>query len=193
MNLRDKLAQLTERVRGVLPDPAKEDGLEHIFRTYEGVFAPNFIVWMSRVHRLCGNPTARAALWGNLRCELENDHPGMLFWMCRDVDTEYDHCHRTEPFARAIDDRCYDLLDGLSILAALETTSRVFIAWMKEAAPTLGLSDTKYLDVHGEADDEHADSLVKAYEAESAGTRHDPDPALLMVFALLRAIFVPHN
>lgn len=178
--------------------PLKLSGIwSNVFLTYANVFTSRFIPWLEAVEANCRSPVARQAVRSNLLCEIHDDHPSLLRKMISSGSTLVSfksvslHARLT-PFLNAIDQRVSRQFHGLVIVTAFELASLHFVPWMQLAAKRkrARAEYTRYLDVHGEADREHADQLVAALHAEAEMT-DDPDPAvsLALVQAVIKGIF----
>lgn len=202
------LEDLQTKVAQYVPESLHAGAVASRLITYRDVIAPNFVPWMAQVWVRCWSNIARVACQENLRCEVAEDHPGMLRRYATEVDS-----HRIRQqiqslecltskvglltphinFITAVVQR--SAIDGLLVMAGLEKASIVFIPRMRKWGEDLGFRDFEYVDKHGIADIEHANDLRNAVEAEANEEGIEPNvltesPALTAVNTLLYRIFV---
>jgi hypothetical protein len=205
------LHALSEQTREILPSipDLSDEQLARVLLVYRALVEPYFIPMLAYTFPKCRSSVAREACRSNLLCEVSEDHPRMLNDFVKPALAHLDEqsvgwyirarggaSQIIEPLmAPARFPRTF-ILNALVTLAALETTSQVFIPWLAEAAKRLGATDFTYTEKHGIADIAHADEFAKAVEAE-AQTVDDPagsqfvalDDALPKVFSFLSLIF----
>lgn len=182
------------------PPADSETKKRFMIAKYTAAFAVNFTDWIGKTHPWVRSPEARFALDDNLRCEQKQDHVGMLLrftTQCKAVP-EREHYDAVAREVADIRDLFKDVrvagLTGLVLLAILENTSEVFIPRLEDWARSMGCTDLEYTSVHGEADVEHSDTLLKALEVEVDMMKSDDIDFLLanpteLAISLLIKIF----
>jgi hypothetical protein len=172
--------------------------------TYGEVIGKNFLPWMKGTGRSAISNVAREATFDNIRCEEEDDHPGMLRTFVAPVTQRA--TPEVKAKARAVVDElapvvaqltrlCEVAPCGIHLMALLENTAVDFIAWMyPNLADRFDLNRT-YLNVHGVADQAHADAFVTAFEAERGHVewRREIDETTDLAVRLLTKIFTSHK
>jgi hypothetical protein len=154
------------------PPADRETKKRFMIAKYTAAFAVNFTDWIGKTRPWVRSPEARFALDDNQRCEQEQDHVGMLlrFAMQCDATPEREHYDAVAQKVADIRGLFKDVraagLTGLVLLAILENTSMVFIPQLERWAREVGCTDLEYTSVHGEADAEHSNALLKASEVE---------------------------
>ncbi len=180
MDFRENIKKLRGEVLILLPkiEDTPVDKISEIFLTYDALIRPNFIMWLMLNKPNLKSNVAIKACKDNLDCEITDNHPQMLLnFMEPIIRSNINNAEVTLAVNEKIKNslrlisKITELstksLEGLYIMAILENTSVEFIAWMKKASAKLDLTNKRYLDVHGEADIEHADEFINAIEAES--------------------------
>ncbi len=172
------IERLKQRITEFLPDVHAMDKaeLELVFVVYADLIVPNFVPWMAKAWTMTRSPIARDACYDNLKCEVNDDHPlmlrklvfglslGKINWAVLAAAMRLRDGQRV---TRTITERLdHSSVYGLMLMAALENASLVFIPWMKQAADRLEIENRQYLEVHGEADVDHATTFITATEAE---------------------------
>ncbi len=156
-------------------DGCSRDQLTELIVRYRLLIGSNFAVWLAATWLGCGSEEARAACHGNLVCEVNGDHPGMLDAFARQVSGYDDVVRRVQSglvagraVARDITARiCLDRdagggLFGLTVLTYLECASACFIPALEKAGAVLGFANFEYVECHGAADAAHAVELAGA-------------------------------
>lgn len=179
-DINKEIAELRTAVRGMMPTSFDPHTAILILLTYERVFRPNFILWLTLTKNACRSSHARAVCEDNLGCEIKDNHPLLLLELVlplvRRSATEPDigeivalaskRAYLAESKANLVQ-ICSDPMGGLIAMAAFENASLEFVPWMREVAEPLHLVRKKYLDVHGEADIAHAAAFPGAFLAEA--------------------------
>lgn len=184
LSVRETLAALkAETDRMLQPVESLSDRqLAITMHVYERLIRPYFISQIATVEVFCRSEVARAACADNFRCEVEEDHRGMLRrftaqadgWL-EDPEVAETVRQKTSPAVlrqlilplRDLIDCSENAVSGLWVLGGLETSSQAFIPWKGGAARRLGMKDNEYLAKHGVADIAHADEFAAAIEAEA--------------------------
>lgn len=120
------------------------------------------------------NELTRYTIQENLRCEKEQDHPGLLYHLlcqAKAAPTAEDVAHM-EPVMRQIRDfqrktRTIGLFGTLHF-TMIENTSLVFVPDVGERAKRRGATDFTYINIHGDADAAHASAFIQASIAEAS-------------------------
>lgn len=154
---------------------------------YIAAIEGNFVSWMAATAVSCRSLQARFAVEENLYVEMHENHPGMLRSFAKAAGSE--PCLEDFQAVQVEVDKIRVLvgemsgLKNLTLMAALENTSAVFIPVLAELARNAGSKDLSYTDIHGEADVAHAEQFLWALEYES---KHytDPEVATQMVLEL---------
>lgn len=174
------------RIRGILPDPSKltDELAGAVLTKYEAMFAPNFTDLLDAVQRCAVAIKAARALSEHLRTERLEAHAELLrdFVASSRARPGMDwrpvaHTHLcNHVFTRVTGERGMEnSVFGVAVIALLENTSLDFIPVLRQAGEVVGATNVEYLDLHGEADIEHAEGLrralfkeVRMYELEDA-------------------------
>lgn len=165
------------RIRGILPDPSKltDELAGAVLTKYEAMFAPNFIDLLEGVERSARATEATHVLIENLRSERLEAHAELLrdFVASSRARPGMDwrpvaHTHLcNHVFTRVTGERGMEnSVFGVAVIALLENTSLDFIPVLRRAGEVVGATDVEYLDLHGEADIEHAEALRHALAQE---------------------------
>lgn len=157
-----------------IPDHKRTLHWKIMIRHYTTTFEGNFLSWMAAAHLSARSPYAKFASAENLEVELRDNHPGMLKSFLTGchlsmTDVAYNEMQlEIQVIRTAISDNLGTPY-ALALMALLENLSLVFIPFLRVAANELDADDEayRYLDVHGEADIEHADQFVKALVSEA--------------------------
>jgi hypothetical protein len=115
----------------------------------------------------------RYTIQENLRCEKEQDHPGLLYDLLRQANaapTAADIAYM-EPIMKQIRDYQRQTkimgLFGTLHFTMIENTSLAFVPDIGERAKRLGATDFLYINIHGDADAAHASAFINASMAEA--------------------------
>jgi hypothetical protein len=144
-----------------------------VIARYTAAVMGNFTNWLGWSIPSVRNEYARYALTNNLRCELKQDHIGMLHQLAKSCsavpDQEAYLCIQPEltMIRQLFVDTNTAGLVGTTVCAVLENTSLIFIPDLARLAEQCGCTDFTYTTVHGEADIEHALMLAEALEYEA--------------------------
>ena len=139
---------------------------------YTAGVAGEFQAWLGIAYAYARHEDAQRALKNNLRCELGQDHIGMLYKFARQVGAypTPDHRRYVEEHIKRLRLLFADTLNvglaGLTVLTVLETASQVFIPVLADVAKSLGAKDLTYTNVHGEADAPHSNAFLHALVLE---------------------------
>lgn len=141
---------------------------------YTAAFAAEFQAWLGATHLFVRNEQARCVLAKNIRCEFDGDHIGLLYDFAQQFDTEspssldryWISAYLGDVRRLFINSGGSSGLRGLAALTLLENTSLVFIPILEAAAARSGIAPHTYTQVHGRADIEHSQELLRALEAE---------------------------
>lgn len=149
---------------------------------YTAAVAAEFQVLLGGTYAFARHEIAQLALKENIRCEMCNDHIGMLYnFACQAkalptiADREWVRPN-VEELRRIFCDPNTMGLVGVTVLGILENTSELFIPVLTKAGKIAGVKDFTYTNVHGEADIAHSNAFVKAMNAEwDAGYKYPGD------------------
>lgn len=169
---------------------------------YQDSIEPRFVNWLSQTWQRCPYQSyARHVLGENDACERAQDHPWLLHRCSKSLRAqassetlqEAEQRHQTaRPHLETISQICDhgSLVDAVFIIAALEQTSNLFIPELRASAVSLGTTDTEYWDIHGAADQQHANeagqALLEIIGQEGVVPSQQSQTA---VIGFLRAIF----
>lgn len=146
---------------------------KRVLGRYAAAIAPNFSPWIALTYPWVNHEKAQYALKDNLRCELVEDHVSMLedfaYLQSHCIVDEIDICHVIDPLRQIrkifrVPERAG--VNGLLLLAVLETASLEFIPVLEECGRRRGVKDFTYTQKHGEADIAHSQAFVEAFTAE---------------------------
>jgi hypothetical protein len=204
---RDTVAAVRMTVRNALPDAEhlnKYDAAA-IAMSYGAVFSKHFLPWMRHADRSAVSSTAKEATVDNILCEERDDHPGMLHAFVAPITAAAtpDAKGRAEAVIQTLQPTIARLSEltqiapcGIHLMALLENASVDFIAWMYPGiADKFAEANRTYLDVHGVADQTHADAFVTAFEAEREHIewRDEIDETTGLTIRLLTEIFTAYR
>jgi len=206
-NYRDVIAEVCTTIRNTLPHPVNlnAEGAAAIAMAYGEVFAEHFLPWMRHADQSAVSTTAKEATGDNIRCEERDDHPGMLHAFVAPIAAAAtpDAKRWAEATIRTVQPTIARLTElsqiapcGIHLMALLENTSVDFIAWMYPGIVNkFADANQTYLDVHGVADQAHADAFVSAFEAERGrvGWRNEIEETTALTIRLLTDIFTAHR
>lgn len=148
---------------------------------YTAAVAAEFQVWLGATYAFARHETAQHALKDNIRCEIGNDHIGMLYDFAEQAKSlptidDYEWVQGCmEDMRRLFKDTERLGLIGVTVLGVLESTSTLFIPVLAKAGRANGVKDFTYTNVHGEADIAHSDAFIKAMEAEMSEGYRNPE------------------
>jgi Iron-containing redox enzyme len=178
-----------------LPDLEKlsADDRRGIIARYTAVLEGNFIYWMTAAYLSVRSQEAHTVIERNLREEVGDNHPGMLrkFAMAAhaiptdlDVLAVHPNLRRVRMFVAG--------LSGLQIMlmmAFFEAFITRFMPYLGELATRQGSDEQEYTTVHGVIDVVHTQELLRAFDAELAGTAHPlPETRLNEGIEILRTL-----
>jgi len=155
-----------------LPNPEKITNGErrNIIARYAAALEPNFIAWMTAAHIASNSAVAQEITEANLREELQNNHPGMLrrFAKAADALPTSEDFVAIEKAVQEIRENISRLngVDLLMMMGFFESFIAEFMPFLSKLAALRGSKEFEYTDVHGAIDGAHADSLVRAVQAE---------------------------
>ena len=166
--------QARNEVRLFLPEPESLslDECRAALRRYTAAVTPNFVKWLCAASLTARSQDARYAASENVYVEIKEDHPGMLRDLARGSDAlpERADYESVEPFISEIQ-REVAVMNGLFLIAfsgCIEHTSLEYVPWIGKISHRLGNTNTRYIDVHGEADISHTEQLTWALNKEAA-------------------------
>lgn len=195
-----KAVNLSINCRIALALPKSPSRAKEVIGRYTAAFAVNFTDWLGRANLFTRHEHARFALQANLRCEVADDHVGMLLRFAKSCNSipEREHYAVVQPSVekiRQLFTKEYSAgLAGVVVVAALEEQAVLFIPHLAILARECGCTDYEYTNVHGASDTEHALNLAAAVQAEKEyygdGAEKIGLEARERVFELLEKIFV---
>lgn len=160
-------------VRDLLVEPNFLSDAEKrtILRRYTAGVAEHFVKWLAAASLCSRSLEARYAAGENARLEIADDHPGMLreFSALSGAVPDREDYEYVEPFLDAVQSEVAKM-PGLFLtvfLGVLESTSAEYIPWLTEISKSLGNTNFRYAEIHGEADISHAEQFNWAAEKES--------------------------
>jgi hypothetical protein len=196
------LSQFRRQVSALLPKPhlLSEVHLSVRLGTYRDCIAPYFVPWMAHAWSRCC-PAAQQFVGDSLLCKMKENHPAMIRryvnqtdyateWMVQQVRTKESLLMFLSTITSITQE---DALEGLLILAGIESASLKFIPWMEEAGKLLGFTDFEYIEKHKEDGEAHVQDLAEAVAIQA--TDMNVDLAAISSFPLqtardlLRGIF----
>jgi hypothetical protein len=153
-------------------DRLSDEDCRTVIARYAGGVAGNFVVWLAAAMACCRSVEARYAATENAFIEIKDDHPGMLREFARlsgaapgTEDLRYAEA------AAAIVQADVSRMSGIftiALLGTLENISLDYIPWLGLLSKRLGNGQMRYVDIHGDADIEHAEQFRWALARESA-------------------------
>lgn len=162
------LRESVDQVAAALPpvESVTLDRARRIIGCYAGAISPNFVPWLAAAAVSARSLEARFACQENIRVEMMQDHAGML--------ERFAIAAGASPMgelegAVAVMRREIEKMDGLynvTIAAGLEHASNTFIPWLALLARRCGSNNLEYTNVHGAADQKHAEQFLWALEHE---------------------------
>lgn len=184
----DRLGALLLPVESVTTDRARK-----IIGRYAGAISPNFVPWLAAAAVSARSLEARFACEENIRVEMIQNHAGMLerFAVASGATATGESGEAVAAMRSEIEKM--DGLYNVTIAAELEHASNIFIPWLASLARRCGSSDLEYTNVHGAADQKHAEQFLWALEHESMLHENAAviiERATRQVEELLRQIFV---
>jgi len=203
---RDAVAGVRTTIQNILPDATRlnQEDATVIAITYEAVFE-NFLTWVRHADQSAVSATAKEVTSENVRCEETEDHLGMLRAFVAPIAAAAspEAKERAEVAIRTVKPTIARLTElsrlapcGIHLLALLENTSADFMTWMYPGIVNkfAGVSP-KYLDIHGVADQVHADEFVSAFEAERGRVewRSEIEETTGLAIRLLTDLFTAHQ
>jgi hypothetical protein len=155
-----------------LPDPARlsHDQRRGIIARYTAVLEPNFIYWMAATYLSARSAEAHEIIKDNLREEVRDNHPGMLYRFARAARataTDTDRIaidmgvHAVRTFVARMDP-----LQIIPMMAFFEGFIQRFMPYLAELAAQQGSGEREYTDVHNVGDVAHTLGLLNAFSAE---------------------------
>jgi len=192
------VARANVREALVAPDSLSDDQCRRIIRRYTAGVGSNFVNWLAAGTVSCRSLEARYATAENLLIEIRDDHPGMLrdFAKSSAAEPETEDYRYAQAEARHVQDRVSEM-SGVFLIAlvgTLENVSLDYIPWLGIISERLGNDNMRYVDIHGEADIEHARQFHWALEMEAALhpkpkplSQAGADSAVSFIRALFRA------
>lgn len=120
------------------------------------------------------NELTRYTIEENLRCEKEQDHPGLLYHLLREANaapTEADIAYMEAIMCQLRDYQRQTKTIGLFgtlHFTMIENTSLVFVPDIGERAKRRGAKDLTYINIHGDADAAHATAFIQASMSEAS-------------------------
>ncbi|HEV2818553.1 MAG TPA: hypothetical protein VGW40_15180 [Allosphingosinicella sp.] len=186
------------RTRLVSINDLSDDACRRIIRRYTAGVGGNFVNWLAAGTVSCRSLEARYATAENAYIEIQDDHPGMLrdFAKLSGAEPETADYRYAQVEARRIQAEVSKMSGVfiISLVGTLENVSLDYIPWLGAISKRLGNDNMRYVDIHGEADIEHATQFHWALEREAA-LYPEPEPlmkagadaAVGFIGALLRA------
>ncbi|HEY0526309.1 MAG TPA: hypothetical protein VGD08_23140 [Stellaceae bacterium] len=207
VNYGNVVAEVRATIQNTLPDAANlnQEDAAAIAMAYGAVFAEHFLPWMRHADQSAVSTVAREATTDNIQCEERDDHPGMLRAFVAPIAAAAtpEAKGRAEAVIRTVQPTIARLTElsriapcGIHLMALLENTSADFIAWMYPGIANKFVGANRmYLDVHGIADQAHADAFVSAFEAERGHVdwRNEIEETTDLTIRLLTDIFTAHR
>ncbi|MES3005647.1 MAG: hypothetical protein V4664_01725 [Patescibacteria group bacterium] len=162
-------------------DKTTPEGRRKLIGGYTAAVAAEFQAWLGATYAFARHETAQYALKDNIRCEIGNDHIGMLYDFAEQANSlptknDYEWVKDCMGDMRRLFEDTERLgLIGVTVLAVLESTSTLFIPVLAKAGKVNGVKDFTYTNAHGEADIAHSDAFIKAMEAEMSEGYRNPE------------------
>ncbi|MBP6858677.1 MAG: iron-containing redox enzyme family protein [Candidatus Pacebacteria bacterium] len=178
-----------QRTKWYSPEPSKTQLIQtvgaQLIGRYTVAVAGEFQAWLGTAYTFARHEKAQWALKDNLRCEMSQNHSGMLrefAQSCGVTPTIADQQY----VAAAVNSMQQNIfanienvgLGGLTALAVLENASEIFIPILANVATLLGSKNLTYTDVHGEADKAHSQAFLEALQAEMGEGYHNPSTVM---------------
>jgi hypothetical protein len=165
----------------IAPDSLSDDQCRRIIRRYAAGVGNNFVKWLAAGTVSCRSLEARYATAENLHIELRDDHPGMLhdFATSSAAEPETDDYRYAHAEALHVQNHVSEMSGVflISLVGTLENVSLDYIPWLGILSKRLGNDNMRYVDIHGEADIEHAKQFHWALERE-APLHSEPRPLM---------------
>jgi hypothetical protein len=192
--IKNAVIQSTERVKESLEsvENISIDQARGIIGCYAAAIGPNFVPWMAAAAVSVRSLEARFACEENIYVEIAQNHIGMLDEFAAAAGA----VAPSEPTQNASVVRSeigkMNGLYNLTVVALLEHTSSVFVPWLAILAKLCGSNNLEYTNIHGVADQKHAEQFLWALEHEATlhrGARKIIEHAIVDAERFLQNIF----
>jgi len=154
---------------------------KRIIGRYTAGVGSNFVNWLAAGTVSSRSLEARYATAENAFIEIRDDHPRMLrdFAKLSGAEPEADDYRYAQSQANRVQAEV-STMSGvfiISLVGTLENVSLDYIPWLGAISKRLGNNNMRYVDIHGEADIEHATQFHWALEREAA-LYPEPEPLM---------------
>ena len=182
MNVEKTIEEAMSTVEQIVTESTADS--RTVIARYTAAIAVNFTEWMGRTLPWTRHEFTKYVLTDNLRCEITEDHTGMLFRFAENSGIKLessDYAYTKKEIANIrimLSNPNSISLSGTALCAVLENTSLVFIPDLAKKARECGCSDFTYTVKHGEADTEHSNLLILALNKESRAGHCSPEATI---------------